>query len=286
MSKGPWVRFFPSDWLAGTRGMTAAETGIYITLVAMMYERGAPIQNDHARLARLCGTTPAAMKNTLSILIDEGKLVIIDGGLWNNRVGVETEIRSEKTTQAKKSAKARWQKDKQNQTQSDADALRAQCGGNANQKPDTRVVKEEPIGSSKKRGSRLPDDWQPDIEFAMSLGLSQAQALTEAEKFREWWPAQPGQKGVKLDWGLTWKTWCRKAAERLLSRRSASPPPGRRMNAVEAYLSMKSEQQHEPTSRTIDHRNDELLPPDEPRLQALVGQLGQAMRWPDGSSHH
>lgn len=68
--------------------------------------------------------------------------------------------------------------------------------------------------------------------------------------------------------------------------RSASPPPGRRMNAVEAYLSMKSEQSHEPASRTIDHRNDELLPTDEPRLQALTGQLGQALRWPDGSSHH
>lgn len=68
--------------------------------------------------------------------------------------------------------------------------------------------------------------------------------------------------------------------------RSTSPPPGRRMNAVEAYLSMKSEQSHEPASRTIDHRNDELLPTDEPRLQALAGQLGQALRWPDGSSHH
>ena len=39
MSKMPWIRFFPSDWLAGTRGMSAVETGVYITLIATMYER-------------------------------------------------------------------------------------------------------------------------------------------------------------------------------------------------------------------------------------------------------
>lgn len=133
MSKGPWIRFFPSDWLAGTRGMTAAETGIYITLISMMYERGEPIQMDHSRLARLCGTTPAAMKDTLTVLIDDGKLILRDSGLWNDRVEVETKIRSEKIIQAGKSAKTRWKKDKQNQGSGDADAMRTHCNGNANQ---------------------------------------------------------------------------------------------------------------------------------------------------------
>jgi len=135
---GPWVRFFPSDWLAGTRGMTAAETGIYITLIAMMYERGKPVANDAARLARLCGTTPAAMKATITTLSDDGKLVITDEGLWNGRVGVETEIRREKSTQAGESAKTRWQKAKENQQRNHADALPLQSDGNANQKPDIR----------------------------------------------------------------------------------------------------------------------------------------------------
>ena len=80
---------------------------------------------------------------------------------------------------------------------------------------ETKVEKEEPSGSSKKRGCRLPADFAPDIGFAISLGLTRSQAENEAIKFREWWPAQPGQKGVKLDWGLTWQTWCRKALERL-----------------------------------------------------------------------
>jgi len=138
MSEGPWIRFFPSDWLAGTRGMTAAETGIYITLIAMMYERGEPIPDDTSRLARLCGTTTAALKSTLTVLCNEGKISIINGGLWNDRVGVETEIRRDKSTSAQKSAETRWEKQKQNQGRKDANAMHSQSGRNANQIPDTR----------------------------------------------------------------------------------------------------------------------------------------------------
>lgn len=41
--KAVHIALYPSDWLAGTRGLTPAETGIYITLVCMMYERQADL---------------------------------------------------------------------------------------------------------------------------------------------------------------------------------------------------------------------------------------------------
>lgn len=81
MSGLPWVRFFPSDWLAGTRGMSAAETGIYITLVATMYERREPVPEHHERLARLCGTTVAAFARALDSLVAEGKVIRSEEGL-------------------------------------------------------------------------------------------------------------------------------------------------------------------------------------------------------------
>ena len=62
-----------------------------------------------------------------------------------------------------------------------------------------------------KRGSRLsPDflftgDWlafckqeRPDLE-----------PLQTFEKFKDYWIAQAGQKGVKLDWFATWRNWVR-----------------------------------------------------------------------------
>ena len=53
---------------------------------------------------------------------------------------------------------------------------------------------------AKTRGSRLPDDFNPDLEFAMSEGLTAFQAEREASQFRDYWIQQAGQKGVKLDW--------------------------------------------------------------------------------------
>lgn len=140
MSKMPWIRFFPSDWLAGTRGMSAVETGVYITLVATMYERGEPIPEDNARLARLCGSSNSAFKKALDTLVDEGKITRVDGGLWNDRVEKEQVYLSEKSEVGSKAARARWgKKDNENNTTDDANALPTHSEGNANQKPDTRI---------------------------------------------------------------------------------------------------------------------------------------------------
>nr|WP_313010760.1 DUF1376 domain-containing protein [Brucella intermedia] len=106
MTKMPWVRFFPSDWLGGTRGMSAVETGIYITLIATMYERGEPIVEDHARLARLCGASNSAFKKALDTLIDEGKITRIEAGLWNDRVEKEQVYVSERIDGARRAGRA------------------------------------------------------------------------------------------------------------------------------------------------------------------------------------
>lgn len=78
----PWFKFYPSDWLGGTRTLTAAETGVYITLICMMHERGHPIDMDDTRLARLCGLPARNFRRALEALIEEGKVVETDDGLW------------------------------------------------------------------------------------------------------------------------------------------------------------------------------------------------------------
>lgn len=163
MSKMPWVRFFPSDWLGGTRGMSAVETGVYITLIATMYERGEPIPEDHSRLARLCGASNSAFKKALDTLIDEGKISRSEAGLWNDRVEKEQVYLSEKSEVGSRAANARWsKKDKENNIRDDADALHSQSPGNANQKPDTResssLRSEDSASASPKKKS------QPDVE--------------------------------------------------------------------------------------------------------------------------
>lgn len=118
------IAFYPSDWLAGTRGLSDAETGIYITLIARMYEMAGPIERDDARLARLCGCkSRATFVKALDYLIFEGKITEVDGGLFNERVEKEIENTTQRSSKAKAAAQSRWaRKSNKNNEGSDAGA--------------------------------------------------------------------------------------------------------------------------------------------------------------------
>lgn len=64
------------------------------------------------------------------------------------------------------------------------------------------------------KGTRIPADWEPDSVYAKSKGMVDQEIDREAEKFRNYWAARPGQGGVKLDWSRTWYTWCMTFCER------------------------------------------------------------------------
>lgn len=74
------------------------------------------------------------------------------------------------------------------------------------------------------RGTRLPADFVPDIGFAISEGMPEARARTEAASFVDFWRAKAGAGGVKLDWPATWRVWVRKSMERLPARAGPVPP--------------------------------------------------------------
>lgn len=59
--------------------------------------------------------------------------------------------------------------------------------------------------------SRLPADWIPsddDIKFCESERKDLNPGVV-ADRFRDYWIAQPGAKGRKLDWPATWRNWVR-----------------------------------------------------------------------------
>jgi len=155
MSELPWVRFFPSDWLAGTRGLSAAETGVYVTLVMMMYERGGPLNDGAPRLARLCGSQVNHFKAALGALIENGKLYRTEeGGLFNQRVRQELESRHDFASLQSARRKSGWDKkaNKNNNSQI-PEANRSDTENIPYQKP--QPEKEE--GSLREPRAREPD---------------------------------------------------------------------------------------------------------------------------------
>ena len=65
--------------------------------------------------------------------------------------------------------------------------------------------------NKRKLGSRLAQDWvllKPWGEWAQQE-RPDLDVRKVADQFKDYWIAQPGQKGVKLDWEATWRNWVR-----------------------------------------------------------------------------
>jgi hypothetical protein len=64
-----------------------------------------------------------------------------------------------------------------------------------------------------KKGSRLPENWQPSLEtlsYADKLGCSAAEIASMAEDFRLWAYSASGQVSIKRDWESAFKGWMRR----------------------------------------------------------------------------
>lgn len=85
-----------------------------------------------------------------------------------------------------------------------------------------------------KRASRLPDEWTlPDEWRAEGLTIwPGCDIQREADRFRDYWTAQPGQRGVKVNWRSTWRNWIRKAQESVPAARGGARGP----EPVRTYL--------------------------------------------------
>ena len=96
--------------------------------------------------------------------------------------------------------------------------------------PVTVTETETVVAVATARGARLPIGWSPSdalMKWAMEErpGIDPLKTL---EKFRDYWTAQPGHRGVKLDWDATWRNWVRNDT----SRGNGLPANGQRFVPV------------------------------------------------------
>lgn len=146
----------------------------------------------------------------------------------------------EKQEAGKERARARWRRWKANQTTAN-DGKRLQTTANVS-KPLTRAEDSSSNLSSSgslgdvspsarpSKGTRLPDEFQPDTTWAVEQGLPLPDAKHEAAQFCDYWRSKPGKDGVKLDWPGTWRMWVRNSLKRHRSppsRQANAPPPSK-----------------------------------------------------------
>lgn len=222
MSNRAWMPLHIADYLSDTGHLTAAEHGAYLLLIMHYWQNGSLPENERliARIAKLDATQWEESRDVLAMLFGPG---------WTHRrIDAEMAKADDIIEKRRNAAEARHKK-----TNRPASAEQVQCTSNDTRVPTDNLqqVKEEPSGSSKKRGRRLPEDWAIPDEYrsvAIEMGLPPELVDVEAAKIRDW--SRSSNNGAKLDWLAAWRNWVRSAIERLPRQRgspSHTPPQPR-----------------------------------------------------------
>ena len=225
MADFPAMPLWTDAYLADTGHLSDVEHGRYMLMLMQLWR--SPQQrfpNDDEWLARRFKRSVEEVKKELRPLIQE--LMQCDGNwITQKRLSREFCYVSARSQKQSARAKSRWKKEK-GLCRGNAERHRS---GNAPTPTPTPIEKEDTNVSSKKNGSRLNVFMKANGEIPKppSEYLSAADELgidggSQWPRFWDYWIAQPGSKGVKLDWLATWRNWCRRCSE---SNGGSRPPP-------------------------------------------------------------
>ena len=199
-----YYKFNIADYRKDTSHLTTIEHGIYRQLIDWYYldENPIPLETQvvHRRLRLGSEIEFLSLQNILSDFFNQCKT-----GYVHKRIEVEIQDYHEQVVKNQNNGKLGGRPKK---TQSVISGLPNESQNNPNHKPLT--INHKPI-KEKRIGSRLSQDWV----LLKSMGDWAEQERPEldvrkvAEQFKDYWIAQPGQKGVKLDWDATWRNWVR-----------------------------------------------------------------------------
>lgn len=195
-----YYQFNIGDYQSHTSHLSEMEDLVYRRLLDWYYLHETPIPLDEAEVSRQIRMR--SHTESIAIVLRE-YFERTDDGWIHHRANKEIAKAGDKSEKASASAKARWSKN-------DANALPTQSESNAthNTLPitqDTKHIKENKRGSRLSQDFCLPKEW---CDFLVEQ-RPELNAQQTFEKFKDYWIAQAGQKGVKLDWFATWRNWVR-----------------------------------------------------------------------------
>lgn len=236
MASHAYIPLYVDDYEAATAHLTIEEDGIYNRLLRLCWRTpGCSLPNEPAWIARKIRISQEEFDRVAAPVLKEF-FVLSRGRLVQRRLKREFDDISRKKTARKEAGKkggaAKALKD-QGKLSSNAGNLPADTRAFPEPEPEPEPIEEkvralfpvptetpaaaESAQCARTKGSRLKADWKPGVEalaYALAAGFTEPETLRIGEDFRDYWVAQPGQKGVKVDWPATWRRWVRNQAER------------------------------------------------------------------------
>lgn len=209
----PYYKWFWQDYRANrtVQRMSYIERGLYRELLDECWCEGW-IPDDIEAMADICGCPVSVMADAWHVL---RKCFVMLDGRWHNEKlhSMRTVVDKERVSKSEAGRSGGLRK-ALNQKESVADASERQTGASTCHIEEKRREEKRDSEQRRSRGSRLPADWTLTDEYRKAAAEVRqdwptGHVETVAASFRDYWHAQPGAKGVKLDWLATWRNWCR-----------------------------------------------------------------------------
>lgn len=128
MSKNPWYKRYPSDFIAATVGMPLELKGAYSMCLDLIYDRNGKIPDDPQFIAGVCGCSVRKWNSLRARLVETGKLIETDGHLTNSRADKELEKTAKTTRKLAENGAKGGNKNAENKGQSSENNNVAQAG--------------------------------------------------------------------------------------------------------------------------------------------------------------
>jgi len=193
-----YYQFHIGDYMSHTRHLSLYEDLAYRRLLDFYFLHEQPIK--HRDVARQIGMREHE-EDVLTVLNEF--FLSTPEGFVNPRADKEIQQYKEFSEAGKRGAAKRWSKPPHGEANSPPNATPIATN---NHKPITNNhIKEKRLGSRLAQDWILPDDW----EYWANKQRPELNAKLVADQFKDYWIAQPGQKGTKLDWEATWRNWVR-----------------------------------------------------------------------------
>lgn len=205
-----YYQFNIGDYASHTRHLNLLEDLAYRRLLDIYYLQERPLNVGITSVARQINMRDHEVE--VKAVLEEF-FELTDEGWINRRADQEIAKYQEFIAAGKRGAAKRWAKATVKGGESEAN-------GEANSPPNATPIvnnKHKPITiveakqPKQSRGTRLPADWvatEEQLQFCKTE-RPDLNPKAVADRFRDFWIAQPGTKGVKLDWDATWRNWVR-----------------------------------------------------------------------------
>ncbi len=188
------------------------EDAAYRRMLDLYYASEKPLPKNRDGLYRLVRAKSPEEKLAVDVILGEF-FTETKRGWSQKRVEIEISKARVRTQVAQENGKKGGRPITQREPSNNPAGLQPETQVKApnNQKPLTNNQNQKESRAPRSQGSRLPPGWFPSEPLKAWAVKERADldVMTVIAKFRDYWLAVPGGKGLKLDWDATFRNWVR-----------------------------------------------------------------------------